>query len=63
MKISDKFEKVSEQFTIYRYDNGFMIEVNGRDGNDDYKTAKILVQDVDQLLALVKEAVTLKLDE
>ena len=63
MKISDKFEKVSEQFTIYRYDNGFMIEVNGRDSNDDYKTAKILVQDVDQLLALVKEAVTLKLDE
>lgn len=63
MKISDKIEKVSEQFTIYRYDNGFVIEVNGRDSNDDYKTAKILVQDVDQLLALVKEAVTLKLDE
>ena len=63
MKISDKIEKVSEQFTVYRYDNGFVIEVSGRNAEDDYKTAKILVQDVDQLLALVKEAVTMKLDE
>jgi len=63
MKVSDKIEKISEQFTIYRYDNGFMIEVSGRDSNEDYKTAKILVQDVDQLLALVKEAATMKVDE
>jgi len=63
MKVSDKIEKVSEQFTVYRYDNGFMIEVSGRDENEDYKTAKILVQDVDQLLALVKEAATMKVDE
>ncbi len=63
MKVSDKIEKVSEQFTVYRYDNGFMIEVSGRDENEDYKTAKILVQDVDQLLSLVKEAATMKVDE
>lgn len=63
MKISDKIEKVSEQFTVYRYDNGFVIEVSGRDSNEDYKTTKILVQTVDGLLDLVKEAVTLKLDE
>ena len=63
MKISDKIEKISEQFTVYRYDNGFMIEVSGRDSSEDYKTAKILVQDVDQLLTLVKEAVTMKADE
>lgn len=63
MKVSDKIEKIGEQFTIYRYDNGFMIEVSGRDENEDYKTAKILVQDVDQLLALVKEAATMKVDE
>jgi len=63
MKISDKIEKVSEQFTIYRYDNGFMIEVGGRNGNEDYRTAKILVQDVEQLLALVKEAATMEVDE
>jgi hypothetical protein len=63
MKISDKIEKISEQFTVYRYDNGFMIEVSGRDSSEDYKTAKILVQDVDHLLTLVKEAATMKADE
>ena len=59
-KISDKLTKVNENyFTINMYDNGYMIEVNGRDDNDDWKTAKIIVSSVDELLALVKEAITL----
>ena len=62
MKVSDKLEKVNESFSVNRYDNGYMIEVSGRDG-EDYKTAKILVQTVEELLDLVKEAVTMKLDE
>lgn len=63
MKISDKLEKVDTSFSVSRYDNGFLIEVSGRNADEDYKTAKILVQTVEELLALVKEAVTMKLDE
>ena len=33
--LSDKLTKVNENFTINMYDNGFMIEVGGRDDNDD----------------------------
>ena len=35
-KIGDKLIKVNESFTINMYDNGYMIEVNGRDDDDEW---------------------------
>ena len=58
-KLSEKLAKVNESFTINRYDNGFMIEVGGRDDNDDWKTSKIIVATEDELIELVREAVNL----
>ena len=55
-KLSDKLIKVNENFTINMYDNGYMIEVGGRDEEDNWKTAKILVSTVEELLVLVREA-------
>ena len=55
-KVSDKLTKVNESFTINMYDNGYMIEVGGRDDEDNWKTAKILVSTVEELLVLVREA-------
>ena len=57
--IKDKLVKVNDNFTINMYDNGFMIEVGGRDSEDDWKTAKIIVNSVDELVALVKEVAEL----
>jgi hypothetical protein len=59
-KISDKLTKVSEQFTVYMYDNGFMIEIGGQDANEDWKTAKILVPTVEDLVVLIKEAASME---
>ena len=55
-KLSDKLTKVNENFTINMYDNGYMIEVGGRDNEDNWKTAKIIVDTVEELLVLVREA-------
>lgn len=55
-RLSDKLTKVNENFTINMYDNGYMIEVGGRDEEDNWKTAKILVSTVEELLVLVREA-------
>ena len=63
MKISDKLEKVDTSFSVHRYDNGFMIDVSGRNADEEYKSAKILVKTVEELLELVKEAATMKVDE
>ena len=42
-RLSDKLVKVNENFTINMYDNGYMIEVGGRDDEDNWKTSKIIV--------------------
>ena len=54
-RISDKLDKINESYTINIYDNGYMFEISGRK-NDDWKTAKIMVQTVEQLVALIQEA-------
>jgi hypothetical protein len=58
-----KLAKVSESFTVNRYDNGFMIEVSGRDKKEDWKTAKIMCTTEDELIAVIKEANSMELDQ
>jgi len=57
-----KLNKVNESFTINRYDNGFVIEVSGRDNDNDWKTSKILCTTEDELFAVIKEALAMELD-
>jgi hypothetical protein len=61
-KLSDKLVKVNESFTVYRYDNGFMIEVSGKDAESDWKTSKILCSTEEELLEIIKEANSMELD-
>jgi hypothetical protein len=57
-----KMVKVSESFTVNRYDNGWMIEISGRDKKEDWKTSKILCNTEQELLTLIKEYNTMDLD-
>jgi hypothetical protein len=59
MKVSDKLAKVDESFTVTMYDNGFMVEVGGRDSSDDWATAKLLCATFDEVIDLIKEIPTL----
>jgi hypothetical protein len=61
-KVSDKLSKVNENFNINMYDNGYMLEVSGKDADGDYKTAKIMVATSEQLLALIAEVVEMERD-
>ena len=61
-KLSDKLVKVNESFTIYRYDNGYMVEAGGRNKKGDYVNAKILCNTLDEVIALVREADAMDLD-
>ena len=60
--LSDKLTKVNENFSVNMYDNGYMIEVSGRNKKGDYTTAKIMCSNVEQLAALVQEACTMERD-
>ena len=57
-----KLAKVNESFTVNRYDNGFMIEVSGRDAESDWKTAKVLCSTEAELFEVIKEALSMELD-
>ena len=50
-----KLAKVNESITINRYDNGWMVEVGGRNKKDEWVTAKVMCNTEDELLAIVKE--------
>ena len=58
-----KLTKVNEQFSVYRYDNGFMLEASGRDKNNDYKTAKIMCATEADLMETIKEVLAMELDD
>lgn len=55
-KISDKLIKINDSLTLNLYDNGYMIEVNGRDANDDWSQVKITCNTLDEVNTLIKEA-------
>lgn len=62
MKQLDKLTKVGESFTVYRYENGYMFEVTGRDKKDDWKTLKIICNTEPDVIELIKEYNTKDLD-
>ena len=60
--IKNKLNKVNDCYTINRYDNGFMVEISGRDSEGDYKTSKVLCNTEEDLLTVIKQINSLELD-
>ena len=57
-----KLDKVNESITVNRYDNGFMVEVGGRDKENDWKTAKVLCSTEAEMLDVIKEWNSMEID-
>jgi len=57
-----KLAKVNENISINRYDNGWMIEIGGRDKKEDWKNTKTMCNTEDELIAVIKEWNTMELD-
>jgi hypothetical protein len=51
----NKLVKVNDNISVNRYDNGWMVEINGRDKKDDWKSVKVMCASEDELFALIKE--------
>jgi len=56
----DKLSKIDDSLTVYTYDNGYMVEVSGRDHNDDWATAKIICANLDEVVAILNETVEME---
>jgi hypothetical protein len=57
--INDKLAKVNDHYSVNMYDNGFMLEISGRDHSDEWANAKIVANDIDELVELIREAASL----
>ena len=55
MKIADILSKVNDNISVWRYDNGYMLEVGGSDKNEEWVTRKIVCTDLKQVLTLIEE--------
>jgi len=60
--ISDKLDKVNGEFTINRYDNGYMFDISGK-MDDEWKSAKIVVSNVEELITLIREYDSMDVNE
>jgi hypothetical protein len=56
MKLSDKLTKCGDSLTVNMYDNGYMVEVSGKDNDNDWKSAKIMCQSLDEVYAVINQA-------
>lgn len=61
--LTTKLSKISENFTINIYENGYMVEVNGVDRSGDWKSVKLIVNNREELVELVKQIVELERTE
>ena len=59
----DKLAKVSESITLNRYDNGWMVEIGGRDKKDEWKGTKTMCATEDEVIAVIKEWNSKELDQ
>ena len=55
--------KIGEQVSINIYDNGYMVEVSGKDAEGDWKTVKVVCSSTSELLELVKQYISMERDE
>jgi hypothetical protein len=54
-KISDKLSKVGETVNVYFYDNAYMVEVSGRNAEDDWADVKLVCRDLSEVQTLLEE--------
>jgi len=52
--ILNELAKVNQNYEVQQYDNGFLLEIGGRDHNDDWTNRKLLVTSESDLIELIK---------
>lgn len=56
------YAQVSDSLTLHRYDNGWMIEISGKDTENDWKTSKIICTSQEEVFSLIEEYNGIKVD-
>jgi hypothetical protein len=59
----NKLSKVNESITINRYDNGWMVEIGGRNEESEWATSKVICNTESEVLDLIREYNSKPLDQ
>ena len=51
--------KRDEEFTVYEYDNGYMLQCSGRDDKDEWTTSKLIFNKTEDLMNGILELMKL----
>ena len=63
VKLTEVFSAVNDSVSVYRYDNGWMVEISGRDlAEEEWPTKKIICSDLKNVLTLLEEYSKIKLN-
>jgi hypothetical protein len=62
MNLLDFITKIGEDINIKLIDNGFLVEVSGRNANDDWKTVKLACSDRSELDSLIDQCLEIDRD-
>ena len=63
MQLKDKLAKIGDSLTVNLYDNGYMIDVSGKNEEDDWANARVMVSSVEDLLEIITEATEMERDD
>lgn len=58
----NNFKKISDNFEVTIANNGYMIDICGRDSEDDWVRNKIVCTDLEQLLDTITTIVNMEID-
>jgi len=59
--VSSMFSAVNDSVTVYRFENGWMVEISGRDHFDEWPTKKIVCSDLKNVLTILEEYSKIKI--
>lgn len=62
MKLLDFISKIGEDIVVKVIDNGYLVEVSGRNAEDDWKTVKLACTNRDELNKLLDQCFKLPRD-
>jgi hypothetical protein len=61
--IAKKLSKVNNSFSVAIFDNGFTLEISGKDNEGDWKNARILCATLEDLIDVIKEIAVTPVDD
>jgi len=61
--VTSILDRAGDSFSINICNNGYMVEVSGRNGDGDWRTAKLVCRDETELFAIIDEIRKMPRDE